>query len=985
MIREQMYAALGAANEAILRTGAQDELFQRVCDAAVETGGIRSAFALVPQSDSWLRIVAGASHGVRKSYPDMQISTDQYSERGQGLAGTAFRSKQACISNDFENDSRSLPWRSTGLGVGIRAGAAFPVLRGGRSVAVFLFFVNESGAFDDTVVAILQRMIENVSYALGGFERDLRRTVAERANRRLTDMFAALSATNTAILQSRNAEEMFRTVCESVAKGGRSLGAAAIFLAESDTHWLKLAAASGAGLETISKLQLSIDPHHERGDGLAGPAFREQTLKICYDLTSDPLMKSWVEPNREPHGGAAVPLVVDGASVGVLYFFFGRRTGHRDDELAHLMRDIGKNVSFGLELFAREQQKERLTCMFAALSATNEAIMRAVSREELYQFVCEGICEAAKFTSAAIALLDETGDYLTVHGVSGPTADRMRKLVLATSADHPAGKGLSGSAFRTGQPAVSNDWVNDQRSDFYRQSENQTRAVAAIPIISDGAPLGVMLFVSREKGIFAPDFVEVLSRIGRNVAFSLAAFDKADEKVRAEQRIQYMATHDGLTGLPNRAMFAELLDQAIASAQRHKSKCAVLFLDLDRFKVINDTLGHTAGDCLLIEVARRIRASVRASDVVARLGGDEFVVILNDVSESAQVETAARKILSGLVATMNLAGHECRTTGSIGIALFPDNGLEGHVLTKNADAAMYIAKEEGKNDLRFYSPEIKSQSIERLMLETSLRNALELQQFSLHYQPKISVANGAVSGVEALLRWAHPNLGDLAPMKFIPLAEETGLIIPIGRWVLKTACEQAVNWQTQGLPAIAMAVNLSPRQFQHEHLLRDIDDCLAQTGLAPSLLQLEITESMVMQNIGRAIKVLEALRARGVRLAIDDFGTGYSSMSMMKQFPIDTIKIDRSFVRDLASDKEDQAITTAIIDMGKALGLTVVAEGVESAEQDAFLRQRACDELQGFLFSKPVPPEQIPSLLVIATTSPSLQPAEDWAGRLAGV
>jgi diguanylate cyclase (GGDEF)-like protein len=399
----------------------------------------------------------------------------------------------------------------------------------------------------------------------------------------------------------------------------------------------------------------------------------------------------------------------------------------------------------------------------------------------------------------------------------------------------------------------------------------------------------------------------------------------------------------------------------------------VLFIDLDRFKVINDSLGHAAGDKLLIEVANRLRDCVRESDVVARLGGDEFVVILNNDADRDQITLIARKILSNLMPAVTLAGHECRTTGSIGIAIFPENGSDGHTLTKNADMAMYLAKEEGKNDFRFFSTQIKTQSIERLMLETSMRHALELDQFSLHYQPKLDIATGKISGVEALLRWTHPDLGNLAPMKFIPLAEETGLIIPIGRWVLKTACAQSMAWQGAGLPEISMAVNLSPRQFQDDHLLQDIDDVLKDTALPPHLLQLEITESMVMQNIDRAIKLLDEIQSRGIRLAIDDFGTGYSSMSVMKRFPIDTIKIDRSFVRDLAENHEDRAIATAIINMGKALGLTVVAEGVETSEQDSFLREHACDEIQGYLFSKPVPAADIPSLLCRVIASPPIQ------------
>jgi diguanylate cyclase (GGDEF)-like protein len=461
------------------------------------------------------------------------------------------------------------------------------------------------------------------------------------------------------------------------------------------------------------------------------------------------------------------------------------------------------------------------------------------------------------------------------------------------------------------------------------------------------------------------------------VSFALENFDRADEKTKADEWIEYLASHDSLTKLPNRDTFNELLHHAIERAHRHQRQFALLFIDLDRFKVINDSLGHDAGDILLLETADRLRDALRGSDVVARLGGDEFVVILEQTAEREDVENIARHLLSVLSQPLQLSGHECHTTASIGIAMYPSNGADVQTLTKNADMAMYLAKEDGKNGFRFFTKEIKTQSIERLTLESALRRALERDQFALHYQPKVDMATGQITGVEALLRWTHPELSVLPPMQFIPLAEETGLIVPIGRWVLKEACAQNMAWQRRGLRPVSMAVNLSPRQFADERLLQDIDEALAASGMSPVLLQLEVTESMVMRNVSRAIKVLDAIQSRGIRLAIDDFGTGYSSMSLMKQFPIDTIKIDRSFVRDLPQDTEDRAIAQAIISMGKALGMTVVAEGVETTAQEAFLRDHACDEMQGFLYGKPVTPQQMADLLRLAPVlvSPPLQPA----------
>jgi diguanylate cyclase (GGDEF)-like protein len=425
-----------------------------------------------------------------------------------------------------------------------------------------------------------------------------------------------------------------------------------------------------------------------------------------------------------------------------------------------------------------------------------------------------------------------------------------------------------------------------------------------------------------------------------------------------------LASHDSLTNLPNREMFNGLLRRTIDAASRYQRSFAVLFIDLDRFKVINDSLGHEAGDLLLLEVADRLRSALRASDVVARLGGDEFVVILDQCGEIDDVQRIATELLRVLAKPMELAGHECHTTASIGIAMYPANGADALTLTKNADMAMYLAKEDGKNGYRFFSKEVNTQSIERLSLESALRRALERDQFTLNYQPKVDMVTGQITGVEALLRWTHPDLGNISPAQFIPLAEETGLIVPIGRWVMKEACAQAMAWQRRGLLPVSMAVNLSPRQFVDEHLLQDVDEALAASGMSPVLLQLEVTESMMMRNVGRAIKVLDAIQSRGIRLAIDDFGTGYSSLSYLKRFPLDELKIDRSFVSGIPEDETDVSIVRAILALAAALGLKTVAEGVETQPQLAALRSLGCETYQGFLCSKALPPEAFAKLVV---------------------
>lgn len=413
-------------------------------------------------------------------------------------------------------------------------------------------------------------------------------------------------------------------------------------------------------------------------------------------------------------------------------------------------------------------------------------------------------------------------------------------------------------------------------------------------------------------------------------------------------------TNDALTGLPNRAMFNERLTQALARAERYRKQLAVLFIDLDRFKIINDTLGHAAGDRLLTQLAAHLRSCLREGDTIGRQGGDEFVVLIEDVSDPQHTTNVAKKILETVAQPYILSGQTVHVTASIGISLYPDDGSDQQTLLKNADIAMYRAKEQGKNNLQYYSAQMNQHSLERLALETSLRGAIERKEFLVHYEPKIDMRSGQITGVEALVRWIHPELGMVAPARFIPLAEETGLIGPIGEWVLRTACIDAVSWIKQGAAPINVAVNFSARQLAREDLAQSITSVLRESGLEPRYLELEITEKAVMHNAERAVTALRQLKALGIRVAIDDFGTGYSSLGNLKRFPIDSVKIDHSFILDIPYDKDDVAITRAVIAMAHSLGLKVIAEGVETKEQSDFLRDHDCDEMQGYFFSPPI-------------------------------
>lgn len=486
-------------------------------------------------------------------------------------------------------------------------------------------------------------------------------------------------------------------------------------------------------------------------------------------------------------------------------------------------------------------------------------------------------------------------------------------------------------------------------------------------------------FYSEEQTI-----TPVRSDDGEISNFVAIKHDITDRK-RSEERIQHLAYFDGVTGLPNRALLEDRLGTALASARRRGERVALLFLDLDNFKIINDSLGHSIGDLVLKEVAARLKKRVREQDTVARLGGDEFVLVLTAVKETGDVAVAAKRILDELAAVFVIQGRSLNISCSIGISMFPDHGTDTVALIKNADSGMYYAKEKGRGNFQFFTPEMNDQVVERLTLETSLRTALERNELFLMYQPQIDIASGRIIGAEALLRWRHPELGLVPPDKFIRIAENNGLIVPIGEWVLRTACAQAREWQDHGLPAVPVAVNVSAVQLRHEGLVELIAKVLLETGLPPQYLELELTESVIMSNADAILSALHQLKQTGVKLSIDDFGTGYSSLSYLKHFPVYKLKVDRSFVRDIAVDVDDAAITSTIINMAKSLNLKVIAEGVENEDQMSFLSRHQCDEIQGYYFSKPLGSDDFADYVRTRQSPPALAISEPAAqpGNLA--
>jgi diguanylate cyclase (GGDEF)-like protein len=527
-----------------------------------------------------------------------------------------------------------------------------------------------------------------------------------------------------------------------------------------------------------------------------------------------------------------------------------------------------------------------------------------------------------------------------------------RKVTL-----QPTHHGLVRQVWVSGVPK----WIPDvSRDEGFQRAQLAAKAglhgAFAFPVLAGNMTLGVLEFLSREIRNADPSLLQMVRVIGSQIGQFMA-------RKQAEENLLFVATHDTLTGLPNRYMLNQRFAHALNNAQRYRKSMALLFLDLDRFKFINDTLGHPFGDRLLTEVAGRLRLCLRESDTIARFGGDEFVALIEDFAAPGDIVSVAQKILHAVRWPFLLEGETCHVTASIGIGLYPNDGTDFASLLRSADIAAYRTKEQGKNNYLFYSEEMNDHLSARIAKETRLQGALEKNEFVLYYEPKVEINTGRITGMEALIRWQHPDLGLLPPKEFIGLAETSGLIVPIGAWVLRTACAHNQTLQSRMPAPLTVSVNLSARQFEDKHLLREIERALSESALKPGNLELELTESMVMRDIQSSKKILDGIKSMGIRLAIDDFGTGYSSLVSIKRFPFDCIKIDRSFIKDIPQDPDDVAITQAIIAMAHSLRLKVVAEGVETREQLDFLTEHGCHEFQGHYFRKPQAAEDFSRLL----------------------
>ena len=1009
-----MHAALSAANEAILRAKGPQELLSRVCEIAVAAGNFVLATAFMPDP------ATGLLRRVAASGPATAFSLGDTPGPGSMILA-AWHAREVTICNDYQNDPRTVRSRRRARAFPhpVASGGVWPLSLDGAPAGVLSLLHAEKGAFSEEMNRLLQRLAENLSFALANFAHEERRLQAEQELRRFR---AALNA---------SAESIFLVDADAMQ---------IIDLNDAAAHLLGYQRADIIGASPAALFEghgeaevraeyerMSADAaqpfraHLRRRDGTLVPvegsrhllrsAGRSYVVGIARDITerikseerlqqslqrfemvaraTNDVVWDWNLLTDELWWNENFSAVFgyDPAEVGAYVDAWTRRIHPAD--AARISDDIQGALERGEHAWTAEYRFRRKDGSYAsvfdrgltlrdaagrpvrmigamiditerkraerkmALHAQRQEIIArlgqfALGGADLEQILAEAVrvlraggCDVA----AIIERVGESGYEFVVRAARGEDAESSvgkAKVLPAQS--------KWATLVDSGSGAVQHDREYFEARDTDRPWSFWLRRLGSgvyAPIRSETGPFGILMMGSRRDQAFDAEdlsFAEAIAHV----------LSTAVRRHQTQSRLAYMAEFDSLTGLPNRNLLQDRLNQSLAQARRREWQGAVLFIDLDRFKLINDTLGHHVGDRLITEVGRRLKQCVRGGDTVGRVSGDEFAVVLTDLAQADDAAIVAQKILDALARPFDLGGNEAYVTASIGISVFPADGEDAETLLKNADMAMYRAKELTRNAYCFFTGEMNQRSVAKLQLNTDLRRAIERGEFVLHYQPKVDLRDGRIQGVEALLRWNHPQRGMVAPSEFIPALEDSGLILPVGEWVLSEAARQLGAWRSAGLAAVPVAVNLSAKQFRRRDLDALVDGVLAATGVQAHLIELEITESCLMDEPEEAVRLLERLRAAGLKISVDDFGTGYSSLSYLTRLPLTALKIDRSFVRDAVTSTRAASIVRAIIDMAHNLGFTVIAEGVETEEQVAFLRRHGCDLGQGFHFAHPM-------------------------------
>jgi diguanylate cyclase (GGDEF)-like protein len=945
----RIYAVLSGINTLIVRVRDRDELYRESCRIAVEAGGFRmSLIAIVDQGTKKLVPVASAGK-TEQLLADIKKILSSNEDAPKTMVARAIREKKAVVSNRSQSDPQLVFGKSYSLSE-IRSLAVLPLMVSGEAVGVLALYSSENDFFHEDELKLLTELADDISFAQEHLSRQEKIV-------KLARIRAVSSEINALIVRARDPQELFDDACGIAVEHG-NFGLA--WIGRLDPATLVLTPVSWAGVEAkeyLFKTSPAANGALPLGEGLASRTIRERRTVFSNDMLADMERNSARRTEALQRGYRsliALPLIVDGAAVGNLSLFTSE-INFFDDEEVRLLGELAGNISFALDNISRQMKLDKLARIRAISGEINAAIVRIRERDALLRETCRIAVEHGKFELVWIGTVDTAKQQIEPVAWNGfPEAVAQRVSWKSAST---AG-GALGEAIRTAKPAVRNDIETEISAGGMRAAALRMGYLSTVclPFVVDDNVVALMSIFAAGKGFFDEDELALLNEVSADVSFALQSIEK-------QKKLEYLSYYDVLTGLPNRALFHEALGKTLALASDRNWLVAVMCIDLDYFKNVNDTLGHGIGDELLVQFSARLLKCVRIRDTVGRLGGDEFslILLMEDGKEGAA--HVANKIRDALCAPFDLKGHAVTVTASVGITIHPDDASDPETLMKYADTAMYRAKQAGRNTYRFFTAQMNTEVVTRLDLETALRKAVENDEFVLHYQPKVQLHSGRISGLEALLRWQRPGHGLVSPHDFIPVLEETGLILRVGSWVVATACKQIGLWMRSPIGPVQVSVNVSGRQFIEGDLHGDIVKALGDNGIAANLLELEMTESSLMANTGRTIASLQNLRKLGVQVSIDDFGTGYSSLAYLSRFPIDILKIDIAFIRDVTSNPDHAAIVLAIIRMAHGLKLNVVAEGVETAAQLAYLRRHHCDFIQGYYFSRPLPLPELEQLL----------------------
>jgi diguanylate cyclase (GGDEF)-like protein/PAS domain S-box-containing protein len=1081
----QLYAALCACNEAIMRSHVEVDLLEQVCRAAVEFGGMKIAWAgFVEPASGEIRAVA--SSGDELGYVDaLSISVDADSERGRGPTGIAFRENRAYWCQDIRTDSSTAVWRAGAARSCIVSTASLPLHREGVPVGTFSLYHGEPGAFDELARDLVTRMAADISFALDNLAHEARRkrnqeeialkntilktqletsldgilvvdadgrilsfnqrfselwgvapalvhdrmdsvvldcvkaqvegpdsfaarvrylyehreeasseeialldgrtfdrysapvtgedgkyygrvwyfrdiTSRKGAERRiayLNRVYAMLSSINALIVAATDARQLFRGACQmAVEKGGFRVA----LVATLDRGAKKLVPVGSAGADEalIAEIKRILASSRHAAGTMVWQAIASKVPVVCNDSRRD---------QRVVHGAryaelgvrsmVVLPLMAANKTLGVLALYAGEREFFHAEEMRLLVEFAG-DISYALENLERQQRLVILSRVRRVSSEISAAMLRIHERDELFQEVCRIAVGSGGFPLAWVAEVDNAAMRLRPVARAGLAADGPDQLPLSLDEADTENFGLAGRAVLERRTMVADDLAHDPRVRLHAGARaHGLHSLVALPLRISPYVVSVLVLYAREIGAFDRAELELLSELEGNISFAIDHIEKS-------KKLNYLAYYDELTGLANRGLFLERLGQYIRSAAAGGHGLGLFLVDVERFKNINDSLGRSSGDELLRQVAAWLTHTTADAGVVGRTGGDHFAVVLPVVKPDGNPEHLLEKGLSRFFAhPFQLNEAVLRVSARVGAALFPGDGNDAEALYANAEAALKSAKASGERYL-FHTQKMTEYVTGRLTLENQLRNAIENEEFVLHYQPKVDLKSCRLTGAEALIRWNDPRTGLVPPGLFIPVLEESGMIHEVGHWAIRQALGDYLAWCRAGLPAVRIAVNVSSLQLRNRGFIADVGHVLSADARAPAGLELEITESVIMSDIKGNTATLQAIRALGVKIAIDDFGTGFSSLSYLARLPVDTLKIDRSFVVEVTVSPEGLALASTIINLAHSLKLTVVAEGVETEEQSRLLRLLSCDEMQGFLYSKAVPCDTFEALFL---------------------